>query len=320
MKIGFYIKYPKFSIERPGNVLGEEILANSLCEGLRKLGGVEQVEVYAPNYLPEEELDAMVYLDCPLNRKWARKHYLYWQYSYDNNVDYREMLHDYHELDYDGYMFFSDHLLELHEAAGQTGILLPFGVDTESFIPQPVSTEFNHEVAYLGSYIKGKEITDRYLIPCLKFDFGLYGNWNPAYYRFRYWRNWPWLLPSRRRYMNISKGKLPQEKVPILYSSAKININFSSEAANRWNVISFRTYEVLACKGFLISDKNDYIEKELAGKVVFSEGGNDLRDKIEYYLAHEDERRRIAEAGYEYVQKKGSIYKRAEKLLGYISE
>jgi spore maturation protein CgeB len=321
MKIGFYIKFPKFSLERPGNVLGEEIFANSLCRGLRKLKGIASAELYAPNHLPQEKLDVMIYMDTYPPATFAEKNFLYWQYSYDDNFDLAGLFKKYYSYNFDGYLFFSDYLLDMHKNAGiNDGICLPFGVDCESFIPQIPENEYCHDVAYLGSYIKGKERTDKYLRPCTNFNFGLYGNWNPAYYRFRYWRNWPWLLPSRKRYMRLSHGKLAQEKVAVLYSSAKININFSIASANKWNVISFRTYEILACKGFLITDSNSKVKAELKGKVIFSTGGDDLRDKIKYYLEHETERLAIAQAGYEYALDNGSIFNRAEKLFRYISQ
>ena len=63
------------------------------------------------------------------------------------------------------------------------------------------------------------------------------------------------------------------------------------------------------------------MEEELKGCVVFTEGYADLRDKIRYYLAHEDERRAIAQKGYEYVTGRSqSAASLAERLYTYLKE
>ena len=78
---------------------------------------------------------------------------------------------------------------------------------------------------------------------------------------------------------------------------------------------------MLACRGFLISDPVHGMEEELRGKVVFTNGYDDLTDKIKYYLAHDDERRAIAEKGYNYaVNESQSAASVALRLFTYLEE
>lgn len=62
------------------------------------------------------------------------------------------------------------------------------------------------------------------------------------------------------------------------------------------------------------------MERELQGCLVTTNGGDDLRDKISYYLEQKEERARIAAAGYEYVVKHASVRARAEELLAFLKK
>ena len=72
MKIGFYVMWP---IHRKfGNVVGDMLVAGTLCKSLRKLPEVESAEVYAPDVPVKSHLDVMIYMnDMPLVREWADK-------------------------------------------------------------------------------------------------------------------------------------------------------------------------------------------------------------------------------------------------------
>jgi len=176
MKLGFYIQWPKGSLATKGNVIGDELYAEAMCNALRHLG-VESCELYAPNCLPEKKLDAMVYLnDTPPKNKWATKHILYMQNAFGEGSD--KALIRLREMRFDGYAFISKKLLDLHRGSGFSGIWLPFGVDTEVFHPMQAGERYSHDVAYIGNDIKGEERTLLYLEPATRFDFALYGNWH----------------------------------------------------------------------------------------------------------------------------------------------
>ena len=52
--------------------------------------------------------------------------------------------------------------------------------------------------------------------------------------------------------------------------------------------------------------------------MVFTSGGDDLREKIRYYLSNDAKREEIAQNGYEYVVKNASIDARVKELITYI--
>lgn len=322
MKIGLYIKWNKGSLNAPGNVLGDELIGESMCRALLASGQADSAELFAPNNPPRDKQDFMLYLnDEPPHQDWADKHVLYMQNAYGEGSD--KALDAFHRLKYHGYAFISNRLLELHQSMGHKGIFLPFGVDTKEFCPQEIDPEYAFDVSYVGNDIKGEERTVKYLYPAIKFNFGLYGNWlKPK--REGFFRKLGLLKSAFPKYQHvfhkISRGKIPQEKVPVLYASSKINLNCTAQDCVDWDVITLRTFEVLACRGFLITDKTPAAEAEMKGCAVFTDGGDDLKDKINYYLTHEEERLAIIEKGYQYATKHASIESRMKKLMAYLQE
>ncbi|MBI3583576.1 MAG: glycosyltransferase [Nitrospinae bacterium] len=304
------------------NVLGDELYGESISRALSKIEDVEIAELYAPNYQPKGRLDVMIYLnDTEPNQEWADRHVLYMQNAYGKGSDI--VLKDLRNRDYDGYAFVSKKLLDIHIKDGYAGIFLPFGVDTDVFYPREKEKGYCFDVAYVGSNIKGRERTERYLLPAEQFNFGLFGNWSlperSFFQKIKFWERDE--IPNYQRVLaRLSRGKIPQDKVPILYSSAKINLNFTAQDCVDWDVITLRTFEVLACRGFLISDKVRVAEEAMKGYMIFTEGREDLSEKIEYYLSDENEREKISQRGYEYAIKHASVKSRTAELFDYLTK
>lgn len=324
MRIGLYIKWPKGMWKSPGyNVIGDELYAESMKKYLEKYLEIKEVEIFAPNYLPNKKLDLMIYLnDNPPNINWAKKHFLYFQNAYGDGS--YTTLQTIRKYDYHGYAFISNKLQKIHKEDGFDGIFLPFGVDIDFFYPREPQKQFAYEVGYIGNDIKGEYRSSKYLFPATKFKYGLYGNWLPPpsksfFERLQFWgeERYP---KYKKRFSKISKGKLSQEMVPFFYSSVKVNLNCTAQDCVDWDVITLRTYEVLACKGFLISDKVPIAEKLLQGSVIFTDGDEDLIEKISYYLTHDSEREKIAYSGYQYVINNASVEKRMHELMNYLME
>jgi spore maturation protein CgeB len=319
MNIGFYIKWDKFSINSKGNVIGDELWGEALCKSINIQFQDIKAELYAPNYLPKEKLDVMIYLNdiAPINNL-AHKHILYLQNGY--GVEAEELIKNLLQYNYNGYVFFAKKMKDIFDTKYGTieSLYLPFGVDTDTFSPQKIKKEFIFECSYIGNDIKGEDATMKYLFPAVNYHFGLFGNWKIPKSRFKIWKNFAQKAPYKKLFEKISKGKIPQEDVAYLYSSTKINLNCTLQDCIDWDVITLRTYEVLACRGFLITDIVPSAYETMQNCMIFTSGGDDLSQKIEYYLSREDERNEIAENGYNYVVKNASIDVRANELISYI--
>jgi spore maturation protein CgeB len=319
MKIGFYIKWDKNSLNSKGNVIGDELWGESLSKSIKNQFEDIQCELYAPNFLPKKKLDILIYLnDTKPNHYLAKKHVLYLQNGYGEEAE--NLIREFVKFNYDGYIFFSKRLQEIFKylVPNKKSIYLPFGVDTTLFYPRDKNPDFEFDCAYIGNDIKGEDATMKYLYPAINFNFGLFGNWKIYRHKKKFWKNFERKAPYKKMFEKISRGKIDKEDVPVLYSSAKINLNCTLQDCIDWDVITLRTYEVLACKGFLITDIVPSAFETMQGCIVFTTGGNDLKEKIRFYLENKEEREKIAEKGYEYVIKYCSIDERAKELINYI--
>ena len=113
----------------------------------------------------------------------------------------------------------------------------------------------------------------------------------------------------RKRYYEIFKFKVYDNVYNKDHSKAvsetKINLNFTDGVKIVGDGTSDRVYKVLASKGFLLTlpwldMKNDFIVGQDLD--IFS-SPDELKDKIDFYLKNENERNKIAEHGYQTVQK-----------------
>jgi spore maturation protein CgeB len=316
VRIGIFLRWDLGSLERrKGNVLGDELYARSLAAGLSRTPGVRSAQVYTAAAPPPAPLDVAVHFnDTPPEPAWARRHLLYLQNVWSEGSE--RKLEELRRHGYDGYAFISQVLLDRHLRGGHQGIFLPFGVDTAAFAPGPQDPALAWEVAYVGNDIKGEARSNAYLLPAARYRFGLYGNWQRSFPLYQPWRFFT--QPGYRRvFQRLSQGKIPQEQVPVLYRSAAINLNCSAEECVTWDVITLRSLEVLACGGFLLSDKVPSAERLLGDAVVFTSGHADLERQIDYHLSHEAERAERARHGCELVRSRFSIDAVARQLAGY---
>ncbi|MCR5669600.1 MAG: DUF3880 domain-containing protein, partial [Butyrivibrio sp.] len=114
-------------------------------------------------------------------------------------------------------------------------------------------------------------------------------------------------------------GVNTMDEMPFVFRQSKVNLNTSTRSIQTG--IPQRVWDVLACRGFLITNYQEEIP-------LFLEPGNDLAvyrdDKelpelIEYYLTHDDEREAIACAGYNKVKQQGSVLFRVLEIIRKIA-
>lgn len=100
-------------------------------------------------------------------------------------------------------------------------------------------------------------------------------------------------------------------KHSLTISETRINLNFTEGDG-----VSNRIYKILAAKGFLLSTPWDSLGEEfgIGEDLDIFNTPKELKEKIRYYLEHEEERERIAEHGYKTVQKFDNI-NYAKKIL-----
>lgn len=132
-----------------------------------------------------------------------------------------------------------------------------------------------------------------------KYDFKLYSNSNTEKF------------PEIK-----NMGPVAYEKTaPIIFNNSKINVYVTPRAIRTG--IPARVLEIMSCKGFVLTN----YQEDLAAE--FEEGRHlemyrsleELTDKCDYYLAHEDKRASIAQRGYEKVLKEYNFSRKLHEIF-----
>jgi spore maturation protein CgeB len=117
-----------------------------------------------------------------------------------------------------------------------------------------------------------------------------------------YWNRHP-------RFRPYARGFVAGRSYRLALSGARIGLCVVRRA-NR-DQHSMRSFEIPACGTFMLAERTEehlavFRENEEA---AFFSSRDELLDKVRYYLAHDDERRRIARAGYVKVTAGGHTYR-----------
>lgn len=189
---------------------------------------------------------------------------------------------------------------ERFEKLGVNHKWLPPGVSLRECKRKPrIRAQYQHDVVFVGS-------TESY-----------HKEWD---YRLRLAR---WLESTFGDRIGIyprNKPALRGQPLVDLYGSAKVMVGDSCLNGNITNYWSDRIPETVGRGGFLIHPYVQGLEDhfEIDKHLVTYELGNfdELREKIEYYVAHDDERQAIAAAGKEHVMEHHTYERRMEQVVG----
>lgn len=109
-------------------------------------------------------------------------------------------------------------------------------------------------------------------------------------------------------------------EMPKVFQASKINLNMTIRPIETG--LSLRIWDVLGCGGFLLSNYQaeipDYFE--IGKDLETYESMEELEEKIQYYLTHEEERMEIAISGYEKVAKHHTYEIRLAQMLKILTD
>ena len=103
--------------------------------------------------------------------------------------------------------------------------------------------------------------------------------------------------------------------MPAAIASSRISLGFVREICPDQHTT--RTFEIPAIGGFMLADRTDEHSEffEEGKEAEFFGSDAEYADKLKYYLAHEEERDRIAKAGHERCLSSGYSYDDRMKLV-----
>lgn len=135
---------------------------------------------------------------------------------------------------------------------------------------------------------------------------------------------WPTVSPFDRMVQERGRRIAPEEYVKIFNSSA-INLNLHSSSERDGvepygDFVNPRTFELAACEAFQLVDNRELLPElfELGEELITFSNLKELEEKIDYYLANPEERRKLASAARARVLREHTYEHRLEQMLGYI--
>lgn len=115
-------------------------------------------------------------------------------------------------------------------------------------------------------------------------------------------------------------GSIPHEDLAKLFVSSKINLNFTTTPIK--TTLTRRPFDILACGGFVLSDYRQDIERllEIDKEIVCFRNEQELKEKINYFLGHPQERKEIVQKGQMRVLREHTYAHRMERLINVMRE
>lgn len=107
-------------------------------------------------------------------------------------------------------------------------------------------------------------------------------------------------------------------EMPKVFHLSRINLNITSRSIE--SGIPLRVWDIMAVGGFCLTNYQPELEEyfEIGKDLEVYHDLQELEEKIRYYLAHEDQRMRIALHGYQTVRQKHSLQQRLAQALEMI--
>lgn len=111
-----------------------------------------------------------------------------------------------------------------------------------------------------------------------------------------------------------------EQDMPKVFRGSRVNLNFTIR--NIRSGLPLRVWDVLGAGGFLLTNFQAELPAyfENGRDLVYYESLADMQRKAEYYLAHEDERRQIAQNGHDKVKLFHSYDIRLKEMLKIVEE
>lgn len=119
----------------------------------------------------------------------------------------------------------------------------------------------------------------------------------------------------------VQKGYADYDmQMPYIFHKSRINLNHTSRTIE--SGIPLRVLDVLSCGGFCLTNYQPEIAEyfEEGRELVIYYNLEDMLQKADYYLTHEEERTLIARQGYEKLKKEFSLEQRIIQMLKSVFE
>ncbi|WP_188400346.1 glycosyltransferase [Sporomusa sp. GT1] len=200
------------------------------------------------------------------------------------------------------------------------------GYDNSIFYPIQEIRQKEHDICFVGAlYPSRLEILEKVASYAHRHNVKMIVHTTNRYPQKYIWhspRNFFRRLRFKIKYPYVNKciidAPLYNEELSKIYQKSKICINMHAGKHNKLHTgPNPRTFEILGCRAFQLIDAGhlDYIHLENKRHLVENQDIDELCTSIDYYLHHEEEREKIATAGYLWAKEKYTMQESVRKLL-----
>jgi GT2 family glycosyltransferase/glycosyltransferase involved in cell wall biosynthesis len=219
------------------------------------------------------------------------RRYIMWNISHPADVKM-------YEYDLYNHVFFASKLMQdkLKDKLNVGTGVLPQCTDPE--VMTATGNEKKYELLFVGNSRRVYRQILKDVIPP-KYKLTVYG---------RHWEEFP-----VKDY--VVADYIDNNEVGQAYHDAKILLNDHWDDMKEYGIVSNRIFDALSAGAFVISDDVVGMDEMLGGSVVTYKNADDLSEKIDYYMQHEEERNEKAEAGKKLVRAEHTFANRADELI-----
>lgn len=226
-------------------------------------------------------------------------------------------------------LYFDERELEsmsgFKEETGREYYTVPNAANKLFHYPGSFTAKYDFDIAYLGAKLPMKKwFFDEVLMPLTKrYKVGIFGP---------YWTLKDNLLRVGSKFcgkfkfrygvdlLNSKRILVPADEENLLYSSAKISLNFHEREADGSQphyILNQRTFKIPACGGFQICDEIPAVRKYFKEDELITAAYDpkDWFDKIEYYISNEKARKAIQKKGTERALADHTYHNRIEMIM-----
>ncbi|MDR6225277.1 CgeB family protein [Desmospora profundinema] len=201
-----------------------------------------------------------------------------------------------------------------YQKMGKPCIHSPLAADPRKYRPMNVPAKYRSDICFVGNGWPARVDFFNRLTPFLRRkQFILIGE------------RWNRLTQYQKMKSHILKTTIPPSETAKYYNGAKIVLNihrsYNDGNKNPLNLPAHtpnnRTFDIAACRAFQLLDYRRDLGRfyKIGEEIVCFKGMNDLKKKIDYYLIHEAERKKIASRSYHRTLKEHSYTARLRILL-----
>ena len=226
----------------------------------------------------------------------------YWQ-IYAPHYDF------YFTIQEDGFM------KELEKIGVQNYYYLPLAADPIIHrpidLPKQERDEFGSDISFMGAGYYNRE---KMFGGLLDFNFKIWGNeWKPQSYLWKH--------------VQRCGERITTDETVKVFNATKINLNLHSSVCHDGlnpfgDFVNPRTFEIGACEGFQLVDCRRLLGKHfnIGKELICYASLEELREQINYYLQHPQERIQIAKQTRERILKEHTYEHRMQDLLRFIRQ